>query len=62
MHPAVLAYLTDDVPRKLSWDKPKKPGAMPEKKAAKGDCRFCGEHIGRGVALHEKACPERPDA
>jgi len=26
------------------------------KPAAKGHCRHCGKHIGKGVAFHEKAC------
>ena len=25
-------------------------------KAQKGHCRHCGEHIGRGVAFHERKC------
>jgi len=58
MHPAVLAYLTDDTPRRLSWAKPKKESApLPRK----GVCRHCGDHIGRGIASHEKACAERDD-
>lgn len=61
MHPAVVAYLTDDVPRKLSWAKPEKKVETPPKPNQKGVCRFCGEHIGRGVAFHEKTCTERPE-
>lgn len=62
MHPAIMAYLTDDVPRRLSWKKPQQPGdAQPQPQPVqKGVCRYCGDHIGRGVAFHEKACPERP--
>lgn len=58
MHPAVFAYLTDDTPRLLSWKRPQKDAPKPR---VPGVCRYCGDHIGRGVAFHEKACPERPD-
>lgn len=26
------------------------------KSVPKGTCKICGEHIGRGIARHEKAC------
>lgn len=26
----------------------------------KGHCRHCGEHVGRGVAFHERSCPQSP--
>lgn len=34
------------------WEKPKRKPLV----VAKGHCKKCGKHIGRGVVFHEKAC------
>lgn len=34
--------------------------APAEGEVKKGHCRHCGEHVGRGVAFHERACPRSP--
>lgn len=37
------------------WEAERAP-PEPEKPLAKGACRHCGVHIGRGVHFHERAC------
>lgn len=51
MHPAVMAYLTDDVPRKLSWEKPKvepKPEEVAPPKRKRGRPRKVAADVDAG--------------
>ena len=47
------AYHIDEAPKKIDEDATPK---VVEKPFKKGYCRKCGEHIGRGIAFHEKRC------
>ena len=47
------AYHVDQTPDKIEEVAPPK---VVEKPLKKGYCRKCGEHIGRGIAFHEKRC------
>ena len=57
MKPALYDYLFN--PRRREGHRYDRPSLVPRKQAepvAKGHCRKCGKHIGRGVRFHEKAC------
>jgi hypothetical protein len=43
-------------------DPPAEPqtSAKPIKTVAKGHCRYCEKHIGRGLWRHEQKCEARP--
>ena len=49
-----------DFNRKILQKQSIKPPAHypPRPERARGQCRYCGDHIGRGVAFHEKRCKQ----
>jgi hypothetical protein len=53
---AAAAKATRELAEKGEWKLPIAPFTVEHASLPRGACQKCGKHIGRGVAMHRKAC------